>query len=422
MNRGGKGNGFVTKLTNGKFMAKMPAGTYPNGQTRYRTKTCATRPLANKALREMVHQSEAHQLIAGPEVKFRDFATQITFHQERVSVRTATEYLRLLRKWVFPVFGGRPIRDITASEAQAFLHQLRLKRSASTVNSVRTAMSAVFTAAEKLELVVFNPMRRTEKARTQLYEKTQVEEPWSVEEVNHVRHALANKPLEPIIMLLLMTGMRIGEALALEWSDIDLVDGHVNINKTMSHLSILQPDGGSLHKADVRPPKTKAGYRSIDIPEPMVAILQRYKLEQDLQRSCQGGEWQDLDLVFTNEIGGYINVSNLRRRYKKTLTQLGIRVIRLHDIRHTFATVLLEADGGHLAAVSRTLGHSKSDITLNRYGSTAKIEHQATSAMSDILFPGEFKGQRFQEFDKQAKERRVTISEFWSTGQGPRRV
>ena len=289
MNRGGKGNGFVTKLTNGKFMAKMPAGTYPNGQTRYRTKTCATRPLANKALREMVHQSEAHQLIAGPEVKFRDFATQITFHQERVSVRTATEYLRLLRKWVFPVFGGRPIRDITASEAQAFLHQLRLKRSASTVNSVRTAMSAVFTAAEKLELVVFNPMRRTEKARTQLYEKTQVEEPWSVEEVNHVRQVLANKPLEPIIMLLLMTGMRIGEALALEWSDIDLVDGRVNINKTMSHLSILQPDGGSLHKADVRPPKTKAGYRSIDIPEPMVAILQRYKLEQDLQRSCQGG-------------------------------------------------------------------------------------------------------------------------------------
>ena len=81
-----------------------------------------------------------------------------------------------------------------------------------------------------------------------------------------------------------------------------------------------------------------------------------------------------------------MNQSNFRRRYKNALATAGIREIRIHDIRHTFATVLIEEDVNQLIPVSRTLGHASTAITADLYAGTAKVSDVATSAMARNLF------------------------------------
>jgi integrase len=115
-------------------------------------------------------------------------------------------------------------------------------------------------------------------------------------------------------------------------------------------------------------------------------LLRIKQQEISVQRRALGDEWQELNLVFPNANGGYINQSNFRRRYKKALDEAGIRVIRVHDIRHTFATLLIEEDVNLLVPVSRTLGHASTAITADLYAGTAKVSDVATSAMARNLF------------------------------------
>jgi integrase len=100
-----------------------------------------------------------------------------------------------------------------------------------------------------------------------------------------------------------------------------------------------------------------------------------------------GNSWTDTGYVFTNNVGGPLDDSKLRKRYRKFLAASGIRYIRIHDIRHTFATIVIEDDSGQLASVSKALGHSTIGITMDIYAKTARIETHATSRMSEIMFP-----------------------------------
>ena len=198
------------------------------------------------------------------------------------------------------------------------------------------------------------------------------------EEVKKTRELLKGTSMELPVVMLLATGMRIGELLGLTWEDIDFTRGVLHVRQTVSHLSLLAPDGSTRHGPKVRPPKTERGYRTIDLPRPVLSLLRVKQQEISIHKTTCGSEWQDLNLLFPNANGGYTNQSNFRRRYKKALSTAGIREIRIHDIRHTFATVLIEEDVNRLIPVSRTLGHASTAITADLYAGTAKVSDVAT--------------------------------------------
>ena len=110
-------------------------------------------------------------------------------------------------------------------------------------------------------------------------------------------------------------------------------------------------------------------------------------MEQEVARQMAGTTWVEQNYVFTNDHGGPLDESNFYKRYKRFLQKNGVRHIRIHDQRHTFATVLIEENSGQLAAVSKALGHSSIGVTMDLYASTARVETQATSRMSEIMFP-----------------------------------
>jgi len=369
-------------------LVKVPAGKYANGKTRFVTKTTQTKTKAIRTRGELLRERDAIGLVAGPQTTLRVWALEVTSSQSgKVSERTLSDYRRTLTKHVFPVLGSRPVRDIKSREIQDVLNNLRQTHSAATVNNVRTALSKVFTEAVRHNVAATNPVRNTEKFRRSETDKTQVCRPWSEEEVAQVRRALVNHELEAPILLMIVTGLRLGELLGLKWADVQFEFHTISIERTISHPSLLWPDGTARRELIVRPPKTAQSRRVLQLQSPTMDILRQHKERQVFQRAMAGAEWVENDWVFTTKFGAEYDERNFRRSYEKLLHHHGIRPIRLHDIRHTFATILVNRDSGQLSAVSKALGHSNLQITLGTYANTARVEKQATAAISAIVFP-----------------------------------
>jgi len=388
MTRGPKGNGSVLQLRSGKWLVKIPVGKYANGSPRYRHKTCATKAEARRWHASLLAQRENQTLVVGPRQTLRQYATEVLLNSnDHVADRTRDGYFRQLRKHLFPVLGSRPLSEVQPQELDRLFSQLRRSYSASTVNNVRTALSKVFFVAMRHELVHFNPVARTQKARRGEFDKTQVRLPWTTEEMLQVLAVAKGTPMEAFLNVSLGTGMRRGEVLGLKWNDIDFEHQTVSIERTIHRESILQVDGSRISVVKVAPPKTANSRRVGQLPRPILDILRRHQVEQEMARQVAGAAWEDQGYVFTNNHGGPLDESKFYKRYARFLKEHQLRHIRIHDQRHTFATILIEEDSGQLAAVSKALGHSSIQITMDLYASTARVETQATSRMSEIMFP-----------------------------------
>ena len=288
---------------------------------------------------------------------------------------------------MFSTLGGKPLLEIKPQDVERLLVDLRKRRSASTVNQVRTALSKVFSIAMRLDLVILNPVARTQKARRSEFDSTPVCLPLSKEEIRLLLAAANGTPMEAIINLFQATGMRRGELVGLRWGDIDFEQQTFSIERTLHREAITQPDGSRVSKVVVAPPKTASSRRVNQLTEPVVDIPRRHQMEQEIARQAAGGAWREEDYVFTNHLGGPLDESKLTKSFSRFLKRSGLRHIRIHDLRHTFATVLIEEDGRQLASVSQALGHSSIAITMDTYARTARIETQATSRMTEIMYP-----------------------------------
>ena len=170
MSREPKGTGTTVPVGK-KFMVKVPFSSYPNGITRYRTKTCQTRTEAKRIRSQLLLERDSGKLMANSEQRLEKFATNLLFRQEGiVAERTADGYIRNLQKHVFPKFGKRYMSDIKPVELEQLFNDLAMTLKTNTVNNVRTALSKVYSEAERLEVVANNPVRRTRKMRSRLDE------------------------------------------------------------------------------------------------------------------------------------------------------------------------------------------------------------------------------------------------------------
>lgn len=150
---------------------------------------------------------------------------------------------------------------------------------------------------------------------------------------------------------LLATGCRIGEALALEWSDIDLKNGTVNITKTLNRY------------LETNTPKSKAGLRNVEIDKATVSLLKQYKNRQQVQSWQLGRTETVVFSVFTTR---YAYACLLRKRLQKHFKAAGVPDISFHGFRHTHATIMLYA-GIEAKDLQHRLGHSNISMTLNTY-------------------------------------------------------
>jgi integrase len=171
-------------------------------------------------------------------------------------------------------------------------------------------------------------------------------------------------------------GLRIGEACGLRWSDVDLRSGTLRVGQT------AQWRNGRVSFGE---PKSRSSRRTVRLPTFAVQALKRHLTSQRRERLAAGERWTDSGLVFTSTVGTGLDYANVRRDFKALLRTAKLPDIRLHDLRHTCATLLM-VQGTPAKVVGETLGHSQISLTLDTYSHvTAELQAQAARAMDEVL-------------------------------------
>ena len=195
----------------------------------------------------------------------------------------------------------------------------------------------------------------------------------SPEQVNVLRAALAGHRLEALVLTAIGTEARQGELLALRWQDLDLMAGTVAIHHTLQV--------GSRELAET---KTDRSRRTLHQPLAVRATLRRHQQQQTAERD-QAKVWDARGFVFATRHGGPMDSRSVTSDLQAVLTRAGLPRQRFHDLRHAYATLLIEA-GADLYEVSRGLGHSSIATTANVYAHlTDAMRQRVADRMDGIL-------------------------------------
>ncbi len=190
---------------------------------------------------------------------------------------------------------------------------------------------------------------------------------WSADELGRFLEFARSDRLYVLWLLLATTGMRRGEAMGLRWCDVDLGRGQVAIRQTVvSHN----------YRIALSEPKTARGRRVVALDEYTVEALVAYK---EVRQPAED------ELLFSYTTGNPLNPIDVSKRFRRMCGEAGLRRIRLHDLRHTHATLALQA-GVHPKIVSERLGHSTVSFTLDVYSHAIPHMQKAAAAQIAALF------------------------------------
>lgn len=388
------GEGSVFRRTRrGKteWVAQVSVGRKTNGKRRYITRTAPTEAAARRLLRQMLAELDQGRLAPSHPHTVASYALywsrEIKPHEVRKT--TAAGYEDLLRRYVIPALGSKRLNDLHPQDIQALMSTMRAQRlSVRTINQVRSILSGMCRHAWRSGLIASNPVSATDALRRQAGDKTQVRTPWTLDEVHAALRAFQSvDELDCFVHLMLGLGLRPGEALGLQWSDIDEEDGRITIARTLKEGRSQMPDGTGVVRLVVNDPKTRSSRRVLSMTADIEAALTRQKMRHDMWRLVQGRNWSDSGFVITSRTGLPVYVSNLRRKFYGKCDEYNLRRIRLHDLRHAVARLALEGDVP-LEQVSQALGHTRLDTTKQIYaGSIQKLNDRFVESLGQILHP-----------------------------------
>lgn len=281
---------------------------------------------------------------------------------------TSYNYRRDLEIHMLPVFGNKKIKDITTPALTAFF--TGMDKSSETTRKLKTVMSSVFTYGVNQGYIKTNPCYGA------LYKK----DPSKAKKVKYLDKGQCQKLMSAtseystfntIIQFLLFTGLRIGECLALCWSDISFADNTISINHTLSFAD---------DKWFLSVPKTQTSFRTIKLSTYSKELLLRHKREQDKLKETVGDAWVHPDIVFTSAIGNYYCRSFTNKQLKKILVDNDLPALSVHALRHSNASLMIN-NGFDVKAISEHLGHCNTAITSDIYTHIFK-EYKAKMAES----------------------------------------
>jgi integrase len=276
----------------------------------------------------------------------------------RLRERTFTDYLELLSRYVRPSLGRKKLSDVRLLDIQILYTKLQeCGLSARTVRYTHAVLSSALKQAVKWRMLSQNPASVLELSRACRKEMRSL----SAEDAAHFLAVAEQDHWGAIFALALATGMRPEEYLALQWKDVDFDKGVVTVQRAL----VRSRKGGGWTFTE---PKTTRSRRSIPLPKSIVHALIIHRRRQAEERLRAGASYNNIDLIFATRAGTPLSHRNLlSRHFKPILRRAGLAdSIRLYDLRHTCATLLL-AENEHPKVVSERLGHASITLTLDTY-------------------------------------------------------
>ncbi|MCK9487660.1 MAG: site-specific integrase [Dehalococcoidia bacterium] len=296
---------------------------------------------------------------------------------------TRNGYQRIVELYLIPAFGRRYLHALDSIDIQRQFRKweqegLPVQRgkkaripSAGRLLNVYRCLNKALADAAYHRRIGSNPMERMRPPRPERERPNM----WSVKETQHFIASSRESRYAPLYALLLGTGCRSGEALALTWDDVDLTADQVSINKSVAII------GG---KEVTSRPKTRAGTRRVRLPAFTREALRAWKARQ-AEELLKLRPRPEHGRVFTNPSGSPLRSSQVRRTFLADMKAAELPTLRLHDLRHTAASVML-AQGTPIPVVSAMLGHANSNVTMGVYAHMLKDDDRLAVEAMDRVF------------------------------------
>ena len=300
---------------------------------------------------------------------------------QRDRVRPAS-YLSMeqhCRTHIVPALGHLRLANVRPSDIDRLLDAIqRSGRSAVTAQHVRVTLVHALGDALRDQIVRRNVAALSRPPRAERHSIVYLTAP----EVRQMIEGTREAEHGALYALLASTGLRLGEALALRWQDIDLDAGTLSVSRSMARG--LEPG-----EYRIAAPKTASSRRTIPLTATAAEALRRRRARQNADRLAVGPVWQggSADLIFTDQLGRALNGPRVTRAWQRDREAAGIRRVRLHDLRHSAATLML-AEGVPLAVISSVLGHSSIAVTSAFYAAVLPELHREAADALDRAING----------------------------------
>ena len=347
-----------------------------------------TRREAEVARAKLVNEVNTGVYADPSKVTLKEWATGswLPTMKTRVKPTTWAGYDRMLRLHVFPVLGDKALHKISPTLLNALyasLIEVGYKKETrggglhpKTVRHIHSTVREALGDAVDAGLLGSNPADRAKPPRPEAITPTEVKF-WSAEQLGRFLDHIKDDRLQAAWHLLAMTGMRRGEVLGLRWQDVDLDARRVSVRHTITVVG---------YEITESTPKTHQS-RTIDLDSATVEQLRSHRRRQSRERQDWGQGYQDSDLVFRREDGSPVHPQLFSQQFEREVRRSRLPQIRLHDVRHTHATIALRA-GVPVKVISERLGHEDPAFTMKQYAHVIPgMQAEAAELIAALVTP-----------------------------------
>lgn len=282
--------------------------------------------------------------------------------------------------------GMTKLSELTTGILQTFYNEKlegtteKRKLSQRTVAYLHTIIGGALMQAYRNGLIVKNVNEFTTLPKKQKSEIV----PLSLEEVKKVLEVAKQFDIYPLIVVEIFTGMRKGEILGLKWEDVDFENKVLHVRNNLCRVQNQNPNDGRKTKLVLMSPKTRKSIRTIPLSSEAIRALKHQKIRQNESKLKYGELYKDKNMVFAKENGDFEDPRELLRKFHKLLEEAGVHKCRFHDLRHTFASLLIN-NGESIKVIQELLGHSSITTTMDIYSHVSEEKKEKTVNLLEQL-------------------------------------
>ena len=381
--------GYIRRRGKDRWQVTVDLGKDPTTGRRRRRflPVRGTKRDAERALAEALHQRDTGIDVSPGKLTVADYLRRWLrdYAAQSVAASTLERYTGIVEHHLIPALGSLRLRDLRPAHIQATYGRAlaaggRVDGAAGglsprTVLHHHRLLREALGHAVRWQLIARNPADAVTAPRPGRAEMRVLDS----EQAGQLLEVAAGTPYYALIYLALATGARVGELLGLRWQDIDLDRRTLHITRSARRFA----GQGVIFQET----KTHRSRRPVALSPEMVALLREHRRSQAEQRLAVGPAYSDRGLVFASPTGQPVDGSNLRRAFRRILSDAGLPRLRFHDLRHTAATLMLRS-GAHPKVVSERLGHATVSLTLDTYSHVLPdLQRDAAEALDGILPP-----------------------------------
>jgi len=349
----------------------------------------AMRKECQAAMNKLLVAVDQHAYMAPTKATVKQYLTKEWLPAVKATIRPSTynSYVQHVECHIVPHIGAVKLQKLTGSQVNALYAKLaesgrkdgKKGLSPMTIHHVRACLHKACKDAVRWGQLSRNPLDAADPPRKK-GDGTKEMRTWTKEQLKAFLNAVRDDRLSPPWHTIAMTGMRRGEAIGLRWSDVDLEAGRLSVRRA------LIPCG---REVIVSEPKTVKGRRVIALDPGTAEVLKGQAARQLEEQRDWDEAWVETGLVFTQENGAALDPESVSRYFRQAVKQSMLPQIRLHNLRHTHATLALQA-GVHPKVVSERLGHATIAITLDTYSHAIPAMQEAAAALiAELVFTAE---------------------------------